>query len=71
MKRSPHRSTNPLIAKVQQLFSRDLALENDNLREENKILRRKLGPRVPLSEADRRVLVKYGLRISFFGDHSG
>jgi len=53
-------SANPLIAKVQRLFSRDLALENDYLRQENKILRRKLGSRVPLTEADRRVLVKYG-----------
>lgn len=35
-------SANPLIAKVQRLFSRDLALENDYLRQENKILRRKL-----------------------------
>jgi len=56
-------SANPLIARVQRLFSRDLALENDYLRQENKILRRKLGSRVPLTEADRRVLVKYGLRI--------
>src|ERR1035438_6733473 len=63
MNRNPHHSANPLIAKVQQLFSRDLALENDYLRQENKILRSKLGSRVPLTEADRRVLVKYGLRI--------
>jgi putative transposase len=56
-------SANPLIAKVQQLFSRDLALENDYLRQENKILRSKFGARVPLTESDRRVLVKYGLRI--------
>jgi hypothetical protein len=33
------------------------------LRQENKILHRKLGSRVPLTEADRRVLLKYGLRI--------
>ena len=51
MKRNPRRLTNPLIAKVQQLFSRDLALENDYLRQENRILRRKLGSRVPLTEA--------------------
>jgi putative transposase len=56
-------SANPLLAKIQRLFSRDLALENDYLRQENKILRRKLGSRVPLTEADRRILVKYGLRI--------
>jgi putative transposase len=63
MKRDPHHSPNPLITKLQQLFSRDLALENDYLRQENKILRSKLGTRVPLNEADRRLLVKYGLRI--------
>jgi len=61
MKSSSQDSANPLIAKVQQLFSRDLALENDYLRQENKILRSKLGSRVPLTEADRRILVKYGL----------
>jgi hypothetical protein len=33
MKRYPHRSANPLITKLQQLFSRDLALENDYLRQ--------------------------------------
>jgi len=59
----PQNSANPLIAKVQQLFSQDLALENDYLRQENQILRSKLGARVPLTEADRRILVKYGLRI--------
>src|ERR1035437_1853131 len=63
MNRNSQHSANPLIAKVQQLFSRDLALENDYLRQENQILRSKLGPRVPLTEADRRRLVKYGLRI--------
>jgi hypothetical protein len=63
MNRNSQHSANPLIAKVQQLFSRDLAIENDYLRQENKILRSKLGIRVPLTEADRRILVKYGLRI--------
>ena len=53
MKRYPHRSANPLISKLQQLFSRDLALENDYLRQENKILRSKLGARLSLTEADR------------------
>src|SRR5450759_1724698 len=63
MNRNSQPSANPLIAKVQQLFSRDLAWENDYLRQENKILRSKLGARVPLTESDRRILVKYGLRI--------
>ena len=63
MNSSSQNSANPLIAKIQQLFSRDLALENDCLRQQNKILRSKFGPRVPLTEANRRILVKYGLRI--------
>ena len=63
MKSSSPKSTNPLIAKIDQFFNRDLALENDYLRQENRILRSKLGRRVPLTEADRRTLVKYGLRI--------
>jgi putative transposase len=63
MNSSSQNSANPLIAKVQQLISRDLALENDYLRQENNILRSKLGARVPLTKSDRRILVKYGLRI--------
>jgi hypothetical protein len=63
MNSSSQNSANPLIVKIQQLFSRDLALENDYLRQENKILRSKFGPRVPLTETNRRILVKYGLRI--------
>ena len=63
MNRQPNPSANPLIAKVQQLFSRALALENDYLRQENKILRSKLGARVPLTDADRSILVKYALKI--------
>jgi hypothetical protein len=56
-------SANPLIVKVKRFFNRDLVLENDYLRQENQILRRKLGSCGPLIEADRRVLVHYGLRI--------
>src|SRR5665811_2212203 len=63
MKFSSRRSTHPLITRIDQLFNRDLALENDYLRQENRILRSKLGRRVPLTESDRRTLVKYGLRI--------
>src|ERR1039458_4290540 len=61
MNRNSQQSANPLIAKVQQLLSRDLAIENDYLRQENKILRSKLGKRVPLTETDRRGLVRYGM----------
>ena len=40
------RSAAPLITPVQKLFSEDLAKENDFPRQENKILRSKLGKRV-------------------------
>jgi putative transposase len=63
MNGSSQNSAHPLMAKIHQLFRRDLALENDYLRQENQILRGKLGSRVPLTEADRRILVQYGLRI--------
>ncbi len=56
-------SAEPLLTQIRQLFRNDLALENDFLRQENRILRSKLGKRVPLTDKDRRVLVKYGLRI--------
>ena len=51
-------SANLLIAKIKSLFDRDLALRNDYLRQENKILRSKLGKRVSLNESERRLLVK-------------
>jgi hypothetical protein len=57
------RSAAPLITTIQKLFSEDLAKENDFLRQENKILRNKLGKRVPLTEADRWTLVRYDLCI--------
>ena len=56
-------SANALLSQIRQLFKNDLALENDFLRQENRILRSKLGKRVPLTDKNRRVLVKYGLRI--------
>jgi dephospho-CoA kinase len=56
-------SAELLIAKIRTLFNRNLALQNDYLRQENKILRSKLGKRVPLNESERRLLVKYGLPI--------
>ena len=57
------RSAAPLITTIQKLFSEDLAREHDFLRQENRILRGKLGKRVPLTEMDRRILVRYGLSI--------
>jgi hypothetical protein len=55
------RSAAPLLTRIQKLFSEDLAKENDYLRQENKILPSKLGKRVPLTETDRRTLVRYGI----------
>jgi hypothetical protein len=54
-------SGTPLIVRVQKLFRKELAAENDYLRAENRVLRAKFGKRVPLTEHDRRVLVKYGV----------
>ena len=63
MKSRFYRTAAPLITKIHKLFSKDLAKENDFLRQENKILRSKLGKRVPLNETDRRTLVRFGMRI--------
>lgn len=59
----PKDEPHPLLVQVQKLFQKELALENDYLRQENKILRSKFGRRVPLVEVDRKILVKYGMRI--------
>ena len=58
-----YRTAAPLITQIRKLLSEDLAKENDFLRQENKILRSKLGKRVPLTETDRRTLVRYGMPI--------
>lgn len=63
MESDPRESGQPLIAQIRKLFRRDLALENDYLRQEDKILRGKLGKRVSLTERERRILVRYGMRI--------
>ena len=55
--------THPLLVQIQKLFQKDLAQENDYLRLENRILRSKFEKRVPLTEADRRMLVRYGMLI--------
>ena len=56
-------SVDPLVARIHKLFRNELALENDFLRQENRILRSKVGRRAPLTETERRFLVKYGMRI--------
>ena len=50
---------SPLVVRMQKLFRKELAAENDYLRAENRILRGKFGKRVPLTDQDRRTLVKY------------
>jgi hypothetical protein len=47
MKPILHYIAAPLITRIQKLFSEDLAKENDFLYQENRILRNKLGRRVP------------------------
>ena len=56
-------SAESLIIKIQSMFRNDLALENDFLKIENKILRSKMEKRPILIDSDRKLLVKYGLRI--------
>jgi len=53
---------NPLVARIQTIFNRDLVRENDCLRQENKILRSKFGTRIPRTDADRRILLLFGLK---------
>jgi hypothetical protein len=48
------RCAAPLITTIQKLFSEDFAKEKNCLRQENKILRGKLGKRVPLTDSDTR-----------------
>lgn len=57
------KTTDALIAQIHRLFNHEIGLMNDYLRLENKILRSKLGKRVPLKEIERRMLAKYGIRI--------
>jgi hypothetical protein len=45
------RSSAPLITTIEKLFSEDLARGNGFLRQGNRILRIKLGRRVPFTEA--------------------
>ena len=60
---APADSADLLLTKIKNLFNRDLALQNDYLRQENRILRSKLPRRVRLDDKERRLLVKYALRI--------
>jgi hypothetical protein len=51
--------SEPLAAKIGNLFRRDLAAENDFLRAENRVLRELLPKRPRLTDNHRRLLVKY------------
>ncbi len=51
------------LAAIGRLFKSRIALENAYLRQENKILRSKIGKRVPLTDAERRILVSVGMPI--------
>ena len=54
----------PLVTKVNRLFNRDLAAENDFLRAENRVLRELIPDKRPrFTERQRRLLVKHGMRI--------
>jgi hypothetical protein len=54
----------PLVTYIHRLFNKDLAMENDFLRAENKVLRDLIpGKRLKLTERHRRALVRYGMRI--------
>ena len=52
--------TDILITHIHRLFNRDVGLVNDYLRLENRILRSKIGKRVPLNNRERRWLARYG-----------
>ena len=55
MKMASRNEFHPLLLQIRKLFDRDLGAVNDYLVHENRILRDKLGNRVPLTDADRRV----------------
>jgi len=47
----------PIIATVTRLLSRELILQNEYLRQENKILKSKINKRINFTEDERRMLV--------------
>ena len=54
---------SPLMMTVAQLHCKDLVLENEYLRVENRILRSKVPKRIPFTEDDRRSLVDSALAL--------
>ena len=65
------KSALPLIRKLQAVFSHNLFAELEYVQQENRILRSKFGHRVPLTDADRSILVRYGMRIKHRLDDPG
>ena len=47
----------PLIATVTRLICRELTLQNEYLRQENKILKSKINKRISFTDDERRTLV--------------
>lgn len=51
----------PLIATITRLLCRELTLENEYLRQENKILKSKIKKRISFTDDERRTLVDAAL----------
>ena len=51
----------PIIATITRLLSRELTLQNEYLRHENKILKSKINKRLVFTEDERRTLVESAL----------
>jgi hypothetical protein len=52
----------PIIAAITRLLCRELILQNEYLRAENKILKSKIGRGVDFTDEDRRTLVNAALQ---------
>ena len=58
---SPSWANIPLVATVARLLCRELTLQNEYLRKENKVLRSKVKGRIRFNDGDRRLLVDAAL----------
>jgi len=54
---NPNWTGLPLIATIARLLCRELTLQNEYLRQENKLLRSKIGGRIRFNDEERRSLV--------------
>ena len=55
----------PLIATVARLLCRELTLQNEYLREENRILKEKVSGRIRFTDEERRSLVAAALALGW------